>query len=271
MKKLLATLSIAASISISAFAAQTLAKVNDKAITDEDVQIFMMKNGMQANYNMMKPEVKQKLLEKTIETKLIADEAIKNGIENTPEFKENLEKAKVDIALDVWTTKELEKITISDEEAKKFYDANSEKFKQPHLYNASHILVKSEAEAKKIIKEIYAAKDKSEAFAGAAEKYSIDGNGKQGGSLGWFPEGQMVKDFMEAVKKMKKGDISKTPVKTQFGFHIIMLNDEKAASKATFDQVKERIKQGLKIEKTRDAVEAKGKALREKAKVELVK
>jgi sulfur relay (sulfurtransferase) complex TusBCD TusD component (DsrE family) len=90
MKKLLATLSIAASISISAFAAQTLAKVNDKAITDEDVQIFMMKNGMQANYNMMKPEVKQKLLEKTIETKLIADEAIKNGIENTPEFKENL-------------------------------------------------------------------------------------------------------------------------------------------------------------------------------------
>jgi parvulin-like peptidyl-prolyl isomerase len=81
----------------------------------------------------------------------------------------------------------------------------------------------------------------------------------------------MVKDFMEAVKKMKKGDISKTPVKTQFGFHIIMLNDEKAASKATFDQVKERIKQGLKIEKTRDAVEAKGKALREKAKVELVK
>lgn len=271
MKKLLSTLAISACITVSVFAAQTVAKVNDKAITDEDIQMFMMKNGMQANYNMLKPEVKQKLLEKTIETKLIAEEAIKAGIESTTEYKESMEKAKVDIALDVWTAKELEKASITDEEAKKFYDANSEKFKQPQLYNASHILVKTDAEAKKIIKDIMAAKDKNEAFAEAAKKFSLDGNGKQGGLLGWFPDGQMVKEFMDAVKKMKKGDMSKAPVKTQFGYHVIMLNDEKAPGKATFEQVKERIKQGLKIEKTRDVVEVKGKALREKAKIEIVK
>ena len=199
------------------------------------------------------------------------DEAIKDGIESTPEFKENLEKAKVDIALDVWTAKQLDKASVTDEEAKKFYDANSDKFKQPQLFNASHILVKSEADAKKIIKDLNGAKDKNAAFADAAKKFSIDGNKDNAGMLGWFPEGQMVKEFSDAVKKMKKGDISKSPVKTQFGFHIIMLNDEKAPGKATFDQVKDRIKQGLKIEKTRDVVEAKGKALREKAKIEFTK
>lgn len=271
MKKILATATILATISISAIAAQTLAKVNDKAITDEDVQIFMMKNGMNANYTMLKPEVKQKLLEKTIETKLIAEEAIKGGVESTPEYKENLEKAKNDIALDVWTSKELEKATVTDEDAKKFYDANGDKFKQPQLYSARHILVKTDAEAKKILKELATGKDKEAAFSDAAKKYSLDNNKENGGLLPWFPEGQMVKEFTEAVKKLKKGEMTKSPVKTEFGFHLIYLVDEKAPSKAAFDQVKDRIKQGLKIEKTREVVEAKGKALREKAKIELVK
>jgi len=271
MKRVLIATTLSAILSVSIFAAQTVAKVNDKPITDEDVQIFMMKNGMNANFATLKPEIKQKLLEKTIETKLIAENAIKEGIENTLEFKENLEKAKNDIALDVWTAKQLEKITITDEEAKKFYEQNKNEFKQPELYSARHILVKTEAEAKKIIKEIGSAKDKEAAFVESAKKYSIDGNKDQGGLLPWFPEGKMVKEFTDAVKKMKKGEMSKAPVKTQFGYHVIYLIDVKPAGTPSFDQIKERIKQGLKIEKTRDLVEAKGKALREKAKIEIMK
>ncbi len=271
MKKILSAVCASTVLGVSVFAAQTLAKVNDKSITDEDVQIFMMKNGMNANYNQLKPEVKQKLLEKTIETKLISEEAVKEGIEATPEFKENLEKAKGDIALDIWTSRQLNTVTVTDDEAKKYYDKNGERFNQPQLFSARHILVKTDAEAKKILKEISAEKDKEVAFIAAAKKYTLDNNKDSGGLLPWFPEGQMVKEFTEAVKKMKKGEISKAPVKTEFGFHLIYLVDVKAAGKIPFDQIKERVKQGLKIEKTREIVEAKGKALREKAKIEIVK
>jgi len=272
MKKLLLTASMALTMTAtSVFCAQTLATVNDKVVTDEDVAQFL-RAVPNVDYRMLKPEGKQKVLDQVIEKSLLADEARKSGIENAPEFKDELEKVKADLALDVWMKKEFEKVVVSDEDAKKYYDANPEKSKQPQLYNARHILVKSESDAKKIIKDISANKDGLEkAFVESASKNSIDGNKENGGSLGWFAEGTMVKEFTDAVKKMKKGEMSKTPVKTQFGYHVIYLVDEKAPTKITFDQAKEQIKQMIKVDKFKESMSAKGKSLREKAKIEYKK
>jgi peptidyl-prolyl cis-trans isomerase C len=272
MKKLLLSAGMALAITTtSAFCAQTLATVNDKAVTDEDVALFL-RSVPNVDFGMLKPEGKQKVLEQVIEKSLLADEAKKSGIENAPEFKDELEKIKGELALDVWMKKEFEKVTVTDEDAKKYYDANPDKSKQPQLYNARHILVKTEADAKKIAKELGAHKDGLEkAFMEAAKNNSIDANKENGGSLGWFTDGTMVKEFTDAVKKMKKGEVSKAPVKTQFGYHLIYLVDEKAPTKVTFDQAKEQIKQMLKVDKFKESMSAKGKSLRDKAKIEYKK
>jgi len=92
-------------------------------------------------------------------------------------------------------------------------------------------------------------------------------SGQGGGELGWFAANQMVKPFSDAAFALKKGEITKTPVQTQFGFHVILVEDTKAAEKATFDVVKAQIENGLKMEKFRVLVADKAKTLRKNAKV----
>jgi len=274
MKKFLISVSAAIAIGTSAFAADVVATVNDKNITTDDVNAFL-RTIPEANvdYNALSKEVKEKVIQQTIEKQLLMEEAVKEGIQSTEEYKKELERVSKELTFEVWMKKQFDKVTVSDEEAKKFYEANGDKFKQPELLNARHIIVKTEAEANKILKELQSVpKDKLEdAFAAAAAKYSIDGTKDNGGKLGWFAEGRMVKEFYAAAKALKKGEMSKKPVKTQFGSHLIFLVDQKPAGKVSFENAKEQIKQVLKVDKFKEIVAAKGKALREKAKVEIKK
>jgi len=274
MKKFLFSVCAAAVLGGSVFAADVVATVNDKAITMDDVSAFL-KTIPEANvdYSSLTKDVKEKLLNQLIEKQLLLDEATKEGIQSTEDYKKELERVTKELAFEVWMKKQFDKVSISDEEAKKFYEANGEKFKQPELFNARHIIVKTEAEAKKILAELKSVpKDKLEdAFASAAKKYSIDGTKENGGKLGWFAEGRMVREFFVAAKGMKKGEMSKAPVKTPFGYHLIYLVDQKPAGKVSFENAKEQIKQVLKVDKFKESVSAKGKALREKAKVEIKK
>jgi peptidyl-prolyl cis-trans isomerase C len=274
MKKFLFSVCAAMAISGSVLAADVVATVNDKSITMDDVSAFLRTiPDANVDYASLSKEVKEKLIQQIIEKQLLLDEAKKEGIEATDDYKKELERVSKELAFEVWMKKQFDKITVSDEEAKKFYDTNGDKFKQPELFNARHIIVKTEAEAKKILGELKSvSKDKLEdAFASAAGKYSIDGTKENGGKLGWFAEGRMVKEFFVASKALKKGEMSKSPVKTQFGYHLIYLVDQKPAGKVAFDAAKEQIKQVLKVDKFKETVAAKGKALREKAKVEYKK
>ena len=233
----------------------------------------MKANQAPVDFSSLTGEVKEKIINQLIEKYLLTSEAIKDGIQNSDEFKNELEKAKNEISLEVWMKKQFDKVTVADDEAKKFYDANPDKFKQPELFNARHIIVKTEAEAKKILGELKSApKDKLEdSFIVAAKKHSIDGTKEDGGNLGWFSEGRMVKEFVAGAKALKKGELSKAPVKSQFGYHIIYLVDYKPAGKVSFENAKEQLKQLLRMDKFRDSVAAKAKSLKEKAKIEIKK
>jgi peptidyl-prolyl cis-trans isomerase C len=124
-------------------------------------------------------------------------------------------------------------------------------------------LVKTEDEAKKLIAEL----DKGGKFADLANKNSLDAKESQnGGDLGWFAAGQMVEPFSEAVAKLEKGKYSKTPVKTQFGYHIILREDSRAQTPPPFDAVKEQLKPILERKKVQTMVEN----LRKQAKVEIL-
>jgi peptidyl-prolyl cis-trans isomerase C len=167
--------------------------------------------------------------------------------------------------------------TVSDEAAKKFYDENPKYFQMPEQVQASHILVKAEKGASE--GDIKAAKTKAEGilaklkggadFAETAKANSDCPSAPQGGDLGPFTRGQMVKPFEDAAFSLKKGEMSDI-VQTDFGFHIIKVTDKKEPITAPFTDAKKQIVDYLSKNEVNNAVKAKAKALRDAAKIDLV-
>ncbi|MBQ3346713.1 MAG: peptidylprolyl isomerase [Synergistaceae bacterium] len=156
-------------------------------------------------------------------------------------------------------------LTVSDDEARKFYDENPGMFKNPERVHARHILVSGDETLAKVQAELKAGKS----FDVVAKEYSIDpGSAANGGDLGEFPRGMMVPEFEKAAFELKNpGDVSE-PVKTQFGWHIIKLEERIPESPMPFEQVKSRLLQELQEQKTQTVLQEKAKALEEKYKVE---
>jgi peptidyl-prolyl cis-trans isomerase C len=168
-----------------------------------------------------------------------------------------------------------EKIKVSDEETKSFYDKNPQLFQQPEQVKASHILIKAEAdapadkkaEARKKIEAVQQKVQKGEDFATLAKTYSEGPSGPRGGDLGYFKRGQMVKPFEEAAFSLKPNETSEI-VETRFGYHLIKVNDKKPAKKMTYAEVKDRLNEHLKKQKTDSEASAYIETLRKDAKIE---
>jgi parvulin-like peptidyl-prolyl isomerase len=267
MRKILISSIVALGLMTSGAAAKVIAEVNGKKITTEDVAPMLAQSGM--SFEQLPTNIKERVVEQAIERELLKERAQKSGVTKSKEFKEALEKLKADLALEIWMRKQFDSIKISDKEAKEFYKKNEDKFKQPEMVHARHILVKDEAEAKKIIEELKKTpkgklKDK---FIELAKTKSIGPSGKKGGDLGYFRDGQMVKPFSDAAFALKPGEFTKEPVKTQFGYHIIYVEDKKAASTVPFEKVKDKIKQQLKMKKFQDIVKEEAQKLKKSAKI----
>jgi len=195
--------------------------------------------------------------------------AKKAGIEDTPEFKKELESAKKALLVKYWLKKQFDNLIISDSEAKKFY----EKVKMsPEKVHARHILVKSEAEAKKIISELSKLKGKAltKKFIELAKKKSVGPSGKSGGDLGYFTKDRMVPEFGAVAFSLKKGEISKKPVKTQFGWHVIYVEDKELSKVIPFEKLKDKIIQTLKQKKFKEKIDKDLNAMRKKADVKIL-
>ena len=181
------------------------------------------------------------------------------------------------IAIEQLVDKEIvQKITVSDKEVRDYYDSNLERFKQPEQVRASHILTKvdpeadksQKAEARKQIETIQKELKKGGDFATLAKEHSACPSSAQGGDLGYFARGQMVKPFEDAAFALEPGQVSDI-VETKFGYHLIKVTDKKAPSTIPFDEVKERIAEHLKQQQVREKVLAYVEELKGKAKVEI--
>ncbi|AOY60324.1 MULTISPECIES: peptidylprolyl isomerase [Desulfococcus] len=168
-------------------------------------------------------------------------------------------------------------IEITDAQSKSFYDTNPQFFKKPEQIKASHILIKADASAgeadkaaaRKKIEEIQDKLKKGEKFDALAKQYSEDPSSAQGGDLGYFSRGQMVKPFEETAFAMKKGDVSDIVV-TQFGYHLIQVMDKKPESTTAYDEAKPRIGEHLKREKMIEAINVYIEKLKADAKIEIL-
>ncbi len=230
-----------------------LAKVGTTPITDADVTAFLASLGQRgAEYD--NPKGRAVILSQLISSRLFLLDAKRNLLEAEPQFTAMLARAKDDLLTNYAVEKLLAGLSVTDAEAKKFYDENADKFGGGQTVNASHILVDSEEKAKEIYEKIVAG-DMS--FEEAAKSYSFCPSKEQGGELGDFGRGQMVPEFDTAVFSMEVGEITKTPVKTQFGYHLIRLNSKRDGAPIAFDEIKEQVKAQLLGEKQQKAYESR--------------
>ena len=251
------------------------------------------------------PKIENSILDSLIVGELLFQESKKKGIQVKPEtvteqltivkkrfpseaeFKKALEENKMteskikadikrDMAIQQLLDKEVDqKVQITDEEGKTFYDTNPQLFQQPERVKASHILIKvnegateeKKVEARKKIKEVQEKVQKGEDFAELAKTYSEGPSASRGGDLGLFGRGQMVKPFEDAAFSLKPNETSDI-VETKFGYHLIKVVDKQPAKKIAYADVKDRINKHLKDQKLRTDRQLYFDRLKKDAKIE---
>jgi len=266
MKKIISSAVVSLALATTSLtAADYYATVDGQKITKSD--IMMVLQDPRIDFTKLPEPAKKQVIEQIINKKLIANNAIKNGIEKEKEFKEAIKNVKQDLAFQLWQKKKIESIKVSDSKVKDFYEKNKANFKVPASLKARHILVKTEKEAKDIIKTLDKASKKETKFIELAKSKSTGPSGKNGGDLGTFNANQMVPEFAKAAQDLKKNSYSKKPVKTQFGYHVIYLNEKKPGKSLSFNEVKGRISQMLTGNEYNKQVKELSDNLRKKAKI----
>jgi peptidyl-prolyl cis-trans isomerase C len=259
-KQLLTALSAAAmvgTLATSAFA-QNVAIVNGKVVPKERLEALAQQ--VARSGRPVTPEMQGQLRDEIIAREIFAQEAHNRGLDATDDYKNQLELTKQSILIRELFTDFQKKNPVTDEEVKAEYDkfaaANAGK-----EYRARHILVEKEDQAKDIIARI----NKGAKFEDLAKKLSKDpGSGANGGDLDWANPSSYVKEFSDALVGLSKGKMTDKPVKSQFGFHVIRLDDVREAQLPKFDEVKPQISQQLLQQKMSKFQED----LRSKAKIE---
>ncbi|MGD9969698.1 MAG: peptidyl-prolyl cis-trans isomerase [Sulfuricurvum sp.] len=280
MKRYYAAWIISVLLGSSMASASVLATVNGDEITSEEVNKVLLE-GTQGRFDTLpadkQNELRQRIIEGMIAQELVFDDAQKTGVLDTKEYKQELDtlvnRLKVQLAAKIWEQQQFESIKVDPKEVKAYFDANPDEFVDKEKIHARHILVKTQAEAEAVIKSMKALtgdKLKNEFIAQAKSK-STGPSAAKGGDLGYFPRGQMVPSFNDAAFAMKEGTISTTPVQSQFGYHVIYIEDKKPAKKLGFDEVKGFIEQRLKMDKFKAYMDKKMSDLRAKAKITYVK
>ncbi len=191
-------------------------------------------------------QAQNQIVSELITTVLLSEEAKKLGVVDRPEVKDAIAMYTRIVLRDAALSELMKQQTVSDDEIKAAYD-KSQKDSKSVEYKARHILVKDEAKAKELIVKLDGGAD----FAELAKENSTGPTGKDGGDLGWFSPDMMVEPFRDALAAMEKGKYTKEPVKTQFGWHVIVLEDSRDQAPPTLESVKPQLEQQLKSEKLR--------------------
>lgn len=211
-----------------------LAEVNGKKIYEDDV--FHLLAGIEDKQRFNSKEGFNILTDELVNQELILQNAKENNFDQEDEFRQRLEEVKNDMLKNYAMHKIFNEVTINDDEVLDYYNKNKDTLFSPTTYTASHILVEDENKANKILEEI----ENGLEFGQAAKKYSIDPSKDNGGSLGTFPKGVMVPEFQEGLDKLSIGEVSK-PVKSQFGYHLIKLDDKKI-NEQNFEDIKDNVR-----------------------------
>lgn len=233
-------------------------KVNGKEIPQSRIDAGVKSRIAQGQPDT--PELRKSVTDALINQEIIAQEAIKKGLNKKPDVAAAIEINRQDILVNAYVQDYLQKNPVSDETLKKEYERIKSQLGGKE-YKARHILVENEAEAKDIIAQV---KKGANFEKLAAERSKDTGTKDRGGDLDWSVPGNFVKPFGEALGKLKKGQMTETPVQSNFGWHVIRLEDERPFQAPAFDSVKQNLQRGVQQQMIQKALAD----LRSKAKVE---
>ena len=225
-----------------------VATVNGTAITLDEFNEYAA-HRLQPGSKPTAAEAKA-IVNELVSLELVVQEALKKGLDKKPELVKNIESQRRVLLANAALKDYIESHPITDEQLKKEYEQRVAGTNTKEL-KARHILVKTEAEAKAIIAQL----DKGADFAKLAKEKSSDSSAKEGGDLGWFNPNQMVKPFSDAALALKKGEYTKKPVQSQFGWHVIMLEDSRSPQVPSFDQMKDRVRNFMQQKLSQDFIE----------------
>ena len=231
------------------------ATVNGVDITKKRVDMIAKQAGGQAD----SPEVRKNIVDQLTMQMLAAEEAVKKGLDKSPEVTEQLDVIRHSVLANAYVQDFVKTNTITDETLKAEYDRLKATVTGTE-YKARHILVEKEADAKAIIVKLKKNPDLFEKLA--KEKSKDTASGANGGDLGWFDLSRMVPEFGAAVSKLEKGKMTEEPVKTQYGYHVILLEDSRPIEPPPFEEVKPGLTQQLQqqaLKKHLEDIKAKAK------------
>jgi peptidyl-prolyl cis-trans isomerase C len=236
-----------------------IATVNGIPYSLELFRMFYMER-MQETQHQNDQAFQQQAFNEFMSLVVASQEAERRKLQDDPGITTALELQRLKVLSNAAVAAMSRDIEVSDEELKKAYEQVKKQAERTE-YKARHILVKDEAEAKKLIKEL----DKKADFAELAKKHSLGPTAKNGGELEWFDQSQMVEPFANAVATMKPGTYSKEPVQTQFGWHVIKLEETRMAEPPAFEDIKPQLTAMVQRQKIGEQLIA----MRDKAMVEL--
>ena len=236
-----------------------VATVNGQPVRLSDLEVAQQ--SLPAQYRSMPLQaVFPALLERIIDSKLVVQEGKKSKTNEDAAFKKRMAFVEEQVLQDFWIQREIAKM-VTAEKIQQRYQERLKSLPAEEEVHARHILVSTEDEAKALIAEL----KKGAAFDKLAKEKSTDkASGAEGGDLGWFKKSDMVKEFADAAFGLKKGELSETPIKTQFGFHIIQIDDRRTAPPPALEELSDQIREEL----AREAVTAQLDKLRAGAKIE---
>jgi len=199
------------------------------------------------------------VLDEIINLELARQAGVQEGLDQKPDVLLQIDQQRRAVIAAAAIQHQLQANPVSDADLKKIYDDNVGDGKE---YKARHILVEDQQQARDLIAEL----DKGADFSELAKQHSTGPSGKTGGELGWFSASQMVKPFSAALADMEKGSYSKEPVQTQFGWHVIILDDTRESTVPSFEQVKTQLQMMAQNQRVQDYVAS----LRSNASIEIL-
>jgi len=257
MKRALISLSLLAAFAAPVLASGPVAKVNGKIIPASHAEILIASQVAQGRART--PELEALVREQLIRLETISQAALRKGIDKRRDVQTQLDLARQQIFINAYIEDFVNNLKISDADVRKEYDAINAAMGKKE-YKARHILVETEGEARNIIERLR----KGEPFAELAKVSRDPGSRNRGGELGWATLPHYVPPFSAALAGLTKGAFTQTPVRTDFGWHIIQLDDERDLTPPPFEEVRPQILQRLR----QQAVENHVSELRKQARVE---
>ena len=237
------------------------ATVNGTAISQRTVDMLVKQSAGSGRPNA--PDARKTIIDQLALQFVVAEEAVKKGLDKTPEVAEQIEAIRHSVLANAYVEDFIKNNPVTDEMVKAEYERIKATVSGIE-YKARHILVEKEAEAKDIIARL---KKDPAAFAKlATEKSKDQGSRARGGDLGWFDLQRMVPEFGAAASKLEKGKFTQEPVRTQFGYHVILLEDSKPIQAPPLEEVKAQLTQQLQQKNLKTQLDA----LKAKAKIEVM-